>query len=469
MAWSATSSKNQNSSSVAGTTLALTIAGANLASGDTIIVAIALDNIATVDGDTSVVSGLSATSITFTKLAEYTNSRGAGAGGATCALWAGAVTGTVNTGATITITHTSLTARAACYQGFTGGGGPFVVGTVQEAPVTAGDPPSQTVGSLLNREHLFIQACAHEATNTLTWTTVPASWTSFNNTSAQCGTSGGGATSNMTIRAAYRIATATSVTADPGASTTADLAAVMLALDNAIDSTSAASLATPTTAAAGAVKIDGTSAASLATPTLAATGAVKIDGTSAASLAAPTTAATGAVKIDGTSAASLPAPTTAAVGAVVIDGTSAASLPALASAASAALAIDGASDAALPALVSDARGDVVSGDAFDGVSAGVLPALVSAAAGAVVIDGASAASLPALLGAAVGHVRARPVAALPTRPLGAVVLATRPVAACTLATSPRGAVMLPTSPRAAVELPTRPLGSIVLPTQPATA
>jgi hypothetical protein len=231
MSWSATSSKNQASSKTAGTSLTLPIAGANLAAGNVIVVAVALDNTGTSDGDSALVSAMSCTNITFSKLAEYTSAQGAAGGGATIALWYGIASGTVNTGTNITITHSNVTARGACYQGFTKtGSAVWIAGTPRKFIGTNSDPASQTISGLGNREHLLLMGIAHEAANTLTWSSL-TNYTSFNNTSAQCGTSGSTGNTNMTVRAAYRIVSASSDTLDVGASAVSDHAGIYLALD----------------------------------------------------------------------------------------------------------------------------------------------------------------------------------------------------------------------------------------------
>lgn len=230
MSFAATSSKNQNSSKSAATTTTVTIAGANLASGDFIILNFASDNSQTTDGDSTLVSGVACTNMTFTKIGEYTNGNGTAATGATVSVWLGLATGTVTTTTTITVTHTSRTARGVCYQGFSKTGSQvWVAGLPIRFVADAADPASQTVAGLSNEEHLFVMAIAHEATNTLTWSTF-TNYTAFDNTSGNCGTSGSTADTNMTARAAYRILTATTDTLNVAASTTSDHAGIYFAI-----------------------------------------------------------------------------------------------------------------------------------------------------------------------------------------------------------------------------------------------
>jgi hypothetical protein len=230
MSWTATSSKNHASNKTAGTSLTLPIAGAALSAGDVVVVSVAIDNSQTGDGDSALVSGLSCSNVTFTKVAEYTNGQGGSAAGATCAVWYGIASATVNVGTNITITHTSRTARAACYQAFSKTGSyVWLTATPVKFVGDGADPASQSLAGLGSGEHLAVMAIAHEAPNTLVWNSL-TNYTAFNNTSGESGTSGSTTATNMTCRAGYRIFSGTSDTLDVAASATSDLAGIYLAL-----------------------------------------------------------------------------------------------------------------------------------------------------------------------------------------------------------------------------------------------
>jgi hypothetical protein len=121
------------------------------------------------------------------------------------------VTSQLNSGGTITISHSSITARACTAWEFTVGSGNVVtVGGSNTSAVDNADAGSVTISSLTNREWLFVHAVAHEGVNGDSFT-ASTNYTGMTGN----GTTGGGGASNMSVRAEFRILTGTSDSVDP--------------------------------------------------------------------------------------------------------------------------------------------------------------------------------------------------------------------------------------------------------------
>ncbi len=218
-------------SKTAGTSLTCTVATENMEAGKVAILWAGMDNVQTTDGNsTDYTSVQDSASNTWTKLREFTNGQGAAAGGATVCLFYSKLATQLTSGtSTITLNHSSLTARGIVVKEFqiTSGNVVSIVGTPQDLANDAADPGSMTVGSLTNSEHLFLRATALERATGGTWRAT----TNF--TSSTCnGSNAGGAASNMDACGEFRILTGTTATSDP-TGTAVDCASVFLAVDEA--------------------------------------------------------------------------------------------------------------------------------------------------------------------------------------------------------------------------------------------
>jgi hypothetical protein len=200
-------------SKTAGTLLETSFSSA--VAGELYVVTIALDNTATTDGQTTLVS-----SVRFRdsgnvndigdliKLGEFTNAQGAAGAGATVSVWYGIVpSGTWF----LRVTHASVTARALQVHNFSVTSSLATTGTLQTLANDGADAGSMTIGSLTSREYLAIRGIAGEGPSA-TALTPTSGWTGM---SGAVGTSGGSATTNMSVRGELRIQTATTFTSDP--------------------------------------------------------------------------------------------------------------------------------------------------------------------------------------------------------------------------------------------------------------
>lgn len=217
-----------NQSKTAGTTLTLNDNSEGVA-GKAVVIAVALDNTLTTDGDNSLVTSITdGNSNLYEKVAEFTNGQGAAAGGATCSLWCcRKLATTLST--LITINHGSVTARAANARFYSLGAGNQLTWVASPATLAndGADPGSLSLSSLTSLEYLFYRATAYEAA----LVTTPTASTNFSlspGTAGGDGTASGGAASNMSVFSEYRIVTATSQTSDPTV-TSADCASIFAA------------------------------------------------------------------------------------------------------------------------------------------------------------------------------------------------------------------------------------------------
>lgn len=226
MAWSSGGSVGTAQSKTAGSSIALTTSAA-VAVGEVVVLVVAKDNVATTDGATSEVTGVSDSSgNTWSKAGEFTNGQGGAASGATCAIWYTQATTAISSGGTITANFSSsVTAKAVSAWKWAVGSGSTVdvVATATRADDGA-DPGAVSLSGLTNAEYLFLRGIAGE-TNSTAQITPTASWTALS--TAQ--TSGGGAASNMAVRGEWRIQTASGATSDPSW-TAVDSASVLVAL-----------------------------------------------------------------------------------------------------------------------------------------------------------------------------------------------------------------------------------------------
>ncbi len=227
--WAAVGSLGTATTTGTGTTLAVTTS-ATLEAGNVGVCSIAKNEsgAGTTDGNGNAqfTSGVDSAGNTWTEAYEWCNMQtSTAADGACVAVYYTKAASQLNSGGTITITHTSVASRAMTCNEFT------TSGTVSEASGENGlandaaDPGSMTIATGSSREHLFIRATACE-TSTTTYT-ADADYTAFTNATASTGTQA----TSMAARGEYRIATeSTSAASDPTLGAR-DCASAMIALD----------------------------------------------------------------------------------------------------------------------------------------------------------------------------------------------------------------------------------------------
>lgn len=185
--------------------------------GNVVVLAIAVDNNVTGDVeplDTQEVTGVTdSAGNTYTKAKAWVNGQAAAQTGASVSIWFSKLTSQLNSGGTITATFDATASRDAAAMlaiEFTIGAGNVVSveGSATQSD-DAVDPSALTISGLTNQEYLWFHALAAEGPNSDTYSFDPDY--SLNNGN---GTTGGGAQTNMHIRAEYRIFTGTTDTVD---------------------------------------------------------------------------------------------------------------------------------------------------------------------------------------------------------------------------------------------------------------
>ena len=160
--------------------------------------------------------------------------RGSASDGNVVAIYWSTGTTTLNSGSAMTQTYGAATNKLAkaiiCTQ-FDVGGVNIIrvatsVGTEQKEDVTAGDTGSLTLGSLVNREHLWIRGIASE-TNNRGMTASAGGWVALTGT---C-TVGGAAAANSCSNVEFLISSGTTATSNSTMTVTADRASSMIALN----------------------------------------------------------------------------------------------------------------------------------------------------------------------------------------------------------------------------------------------
>ena len=205
----AVGNKTANQSTLNGDVLAGTAA-----IGDLVVVAVAVDNHQTTDGDEGAVTSITDTgSNTYTKAVEFCNGNGSAQTGGTISIWYSVLTTaiSVDTFDALTVNFSNNTSRdaAAIAAGeFTKGAGTTISVAGSSTLATDGaDPGDITLGSLSSREYLWIWGLAAEGPNTDAYT-YDADYTGI----GTVGTTGGAAGSNIHLRHQYRIMTGTTDT-----------------------------------------------------------------------------------------------------------------------------------------------------------------------------------------------------------------------------------------------------------------
>ena len=217
-------SGTNNNNKTAGTSVA--IGTGSTSSGNLLVLALALDNRGTTDGDLGDVTSVTDDGgSTWVKAVEFTNGQTAALAGATVSIWYSLLTATSGT---LTANFSgSVTAKGWQIRGFSiAGGNSVAIETSTTLANDAADAGSLTLSGMVNREHLIIRACAVE-NNAITGT-ISTNYLNLCSNYISCGTTGGSVSTNMWMQAEYRIITSTSETTDPTTGAV-DQASVMVA------------------------------------------------------------------------------------------------------------------------------------------------------------------------------------------------------------------------------------------------
>jgi hypothetical protein len=219
-------------SSTSSTSFTLTTATNSLASGDFGLLVICTDNVSTTTGanvkdHTSVTGGTGK----WRKLAEYTNARGAAAGGVTVSVWLFEPTATLNTGSTITMNLVSAAVdKCASFWKFTKAAGTRIMvdtepsaNAVGNSVNAANDFGSAAFSGLSSASRLYFRGLGKEA-NTVTALTASSGFSQITNTRSQNGTNA------VAVWGEFIIDTSTGETSNPTLGVSGDAAGVFLAL-----------------------------------------------------------------------------------------------------------------------------------------------------------------------------------------------------------------------------------------------
>lgn len=237
-AWGSLNTLGTGISSASGTTVAVTTSAAAEA-GNVVVCVAAKDESGNGTGDGT--GNAQFTSIadsdavnTWIEAYEWCNMQtSTAANGACVAVYYTKVADTIETSDVITLTHTSVTAKAMSCWEFSASSSPLSIATTSGAnglANDAADPGSMTLASGVAAEHLFIRASACEQTGS-TWT-VDSDYTAFTAVA-----NGGTTTSAMAIGAEFRIANeSTSAASDPTFQS-ADCASAMIGLNEYVTPT----------------------------------------------------------------------------------------------------------------------------------------------------------------------------------------------------------------------------------------
>lgn len=221
-----------NEKNSASSTLVLTVATGNLpASGELLVVCVALDNLFTgSDGDEGLITNITdSRSNTYTKVAEFSNTQGASAGGALCAIFYSVITTSLQNADTISINlgapvqskaaqawrHTRDTSKTITVVGF------------QTNAWDGVNVPATTALTLTNgTEYAVVHAMANELANASSYTAA-TNYTAW--AASTYGTTGGGGASNMCISVEERIASTLTSEAPDASVTASDGAGIITA------------------------------------------------------------------------------------------------------------------------------------------------------------------------------------------------------------------------------------------------
>lgn len=233
MAWAFVGARGSANDKTAGTTIAMTVATANIAVDAIAVVKVVSDNLAAS-------TGLSATNFhtaltdsagpnSWTKLDERTQSTAGAAGdGVTASQWATKVTTGLTSGThTVTCTFSaSITASAISLSEYSVAAGQTFSKITTFQTSGTGTAMTNSPSGLANSPHLFSAAIGYEGPTTAGFT-IDADYTA----TAAPGTTGSTSATNVTLRDHRRIATETGNTNTPTNGAATDWVSLMVILD----------------------------------------------------------------------------------------------------------------------------------------------------------------------------------------------------------------------------------------------
>lgn len=205
------SSKTANQASTT-----ITVDNAEYTAGRLAVLAIAVDNNQTTDGDENAVTSISDTrSNTWVKAKAFTNGQGGAQSGATIELWYSELTTSIQNGDTVTINFSNSASRdasAKIMKAFTYGAGNTIAVEATNTLANDGADPGSLNATTANIECLRVRAIAAEGVPSAL--TITTNWTNLAE-SGWFGTTGGSGATNMACAAEWRISTGTSDASDP--------------------------------------------------------------------------------------------------------------------------------------------------------------------------------------------------------------------------------------------------------------
>lgn len=202
--------------------------------GRLLVLAIAVDNHASVDGDEGAVSSVTdSAGNSWQKAGEWTNSEGSTQAGGTMSVWYCVVTSQIANGGTVTANFTNSTSRDAV--AMTGNKFTISASAVEVAGLTrqsfdaSDNGPAITISGLTSGEYLWWRSQSSEPGDNVSAPTT--NYTAITRVFANTGVTA----TSMSVIGEFRITTATSQTSDPsGVGAAFNLAVVFVAFKEAV-------------------------------------------------------------------------------------------------------------------------------------------------------------------------------------------------------------------------------------------
>jgi hypothetical protein len=195
-----------------------------------VVLLIAVDNAATTDGDEGAITGVSdAAGNNWVEIGEFCNANAAPQAGATIAAWYSLITTQIPLNALITVGFSNPASRDAsaltAWEFGRRNSGAVTVAAVTTLSNDTSDPGLMNL-ALGAGEHLWVRAQAHEGPLSDVWIKT----IQYDGIFDKQGTTGGTATSNMTVAAEFRVFQGGSNPSDPSWTAAADEAGMLFAL-----------------------------------------------------------------------------------------------------------------------------------------------------------------------------------------------------------------------------------------------
>lgn len=216
--------------STSATSYTMTTATTALVAGEVCLLVSVTDNVQTTSGPSTLHSSVSATNLTWTKLAEYTNGQGGAAAGVTTSVWLGRATGSVPVGTVITMTLTDAVVDKCCSCWAFTVTADYTLGlTPEHDPIgyevdgANGFGSAKYTGLINGPQRLFLAGLGKEA-NTTTALTPTSGWTAISGTRSR------NVTAAVIVRGEFLISTATTATSNPTLAVSGDTASVLVGL-----------------------------------------------------------------------------------------------------------------------------------------------------------------------------------------------------------------------------------------------